>query len=399
MLTHPVESPVVSLDRDQDQASELTTVLDVRVVCGAGGGPEKTILNSPRHLAPMGYRMLCAYMHPPGDPGFEQLKHRARSLGAPLLPVPDRGPCDWRVMGRLLQICRVERVAIWHGHDYKSNLLGLLLRRFWPMRLVTTVHGWVQRTRRTPLYYAVDRLCLPRYESVICVSEDLYQRCLDGGVSESRCLLVENGIDTQQYGVRPGDLGPAKARLGADSGRPLIGSVGRLSDEKGFDVLIRAADRLLVRGQHDLGLVIAGEGADRPRLEGIIAELDRRDRFRLLGYHPAPVEVFNALDVFVLSSYREGLPNVLLEAMALGVPVVATRVAGIPRLIEHERNGLLVDPGDPSALAAAVERILDDYSLRSRLAAEGRRTVESCYSFGARMHRIGALYDELLGRD
>src|SRR5204862_58795 len=82
------------------------------------------------------------------------------------------------------------RVGIWHGHDYKSNLLGLLLRSFWPMRLVTTVHGWVQHTRRTPLYYAVDRFSLPHYESVICVSEDLYRRCLAFGVAASRCSVV-----------------------------------------------------------------------------------------------------------------------------------------------------------------------------------------------------------------
>ena len=98
------------------------------------------------------------------------------------MSVPDRGPWDWRVVTQLLAVCRRERVGIWHGHDYKSNALGLVLRRFWPMRLVTTVHGWVQHTRRTPLYYAIDRLCLPRYESVICVSPDLYDECLARGV-------------------------------------------------------------------------------------------------------------------------------------------------------------------------------------------------------------------------
>ena len=101
-------------------------VLDVRVVCGAGGGPDKTILNSPRFLEPDRYRNLCVYMHPPDDPGFEQLRDRARLWQAPLLPVPDRGPLDWRVLPRLPAICRRERVTIWHGHDYKSNLLGLV---------------------------------------------------------------------------------------------------------------------------------------------------------------------------------------------------------------------------------------------------------------------------------
>src|SRR4051794_3803748 len=92
-------------------------VLDARVVSGPGGGPDKTILNSPRFLAGSGYRMLCAYMHAPGDPGFEQVRQRARAWQAPLLSIHDRGAWDWRVVTQMLKICRRERVAIWHGHD------------------------------------------------------------------------------------------------------------------------------------------------------------------------------------------------------------------------------------------------------------------------------------------
>src|SRR6516162_9574947 len=146
------------------KSSTLPVVLDTRVVAGSGGGPDKTILNSPRFLTGAGYRMLCAYMHPPGDPGFEQLRQKALTAQAPLLSVADRGAWDWRVVVQFLRICRRERVEIWHGHDYKSNALGLLLRRLWPMRLVTTVHGWDKDTPRAQFYFTVDRLCLPYYE-------------------------------------------------------------------------------------------------------------------------------------------------------------------------------------------------------------------------------------------
>src|SRR5262249_29546413 len=155
--------------------------------------------------------------------------------------VPDRGPWDWRVVRELLAICRREQVAIWHGHDYKSNALGFLLRRFWPMCLVTTGHRWVQYTPRTPLYSAIHRLCLPRYERVICVSPDLYASCLACGVPAARCVLVENAIDTEEY-ARTLSLAEAKRRLGLAPERLVIGAVGRLSHEKVFDHLIRAAD-------------------------------------------------------------------------------------------------------------------------------------------------------------
>ena len=369
----------------------MTVVLDARVVTGAGGGPEKTILNSPRFLAPLGYRMLCAYLHPPGDPGFDVLRQKAKQLDAPLISIPDRGPWDWRVITRLLRLCREERVEIWHGHDYKSNALGLLLKRFRPMRLVTTVHGWVRHTARTPLYYRIDRFCLPRYEKVICVSEDLAAECRRCGVADGRCLLLENGIDLSAY-ERSQSIADAKARLGFDPSKPLIGAVGRLSPEKGFDRLIQAVAGL----PGGVQLVIVGEGDDRPRLQAMIEHCRRGAEFRLAGYRADPKPYYESLDLFALSSLREGLPNVLLEAMALRVPVVATRIAGVPRLIRDGENGRLVPPDDVPALQTALAGLLDDAGLRENLGRAGRKTVEDRYSFAGRMEKLAALYNELL---
>jgi glycosyltransferase involved in cell wall biosynthesis len=378
--------------------AELTSpvVLDARVVSGSGGGPDKTILNQPRFLARAGYLNMCAYMHPPDDPGFEQLRSKAQTWQAPLIAIPDRGPWDWRIVPALLQTCRRHRVRIWHGHDYKSNLLGLLLRRFWPMRLVTTVHGWVKHTRRTPLYYWIDRLCLPRYEKVICVSPDLQQECQAVGVTAERCVLIENAIDVEEFSRRR-SVEEAKSGQGIDPARLVVGAVGRLSPEKGFDLLIRAADRLLANGVN-LELMIAGDGDERAHLQELIQQLGRGDRIRLLGFRADLRELYEAMDVFALSSHREGLPNVVLEAMALEVPVVATHIAGIPRLIDNGVSGLLVPPGSVDELVGALGRLLADAKLRRQLRRTGRRTIESRYSFAARMKRIETLYDELLGR-
>jgi glycosyltransferase involved in cell wall biosynthesis len=372
----------------------MKVVLEVRVVNEKGGGPEKTILNSPRFLRDAGFWTICAYMHPPGDPGFDEIRRKARLLAAPLLAVEDRGPLDWRVVVRVLEICRRQRVAIWHGHDYKSNFLGLLLRPLWRMHLITTVHGWVRETRRTPLYYAIDRLCLPFYEKVICVSDDLHKRCLASGVSPHRCVLIENAIDAEEY-QRTLAISQAKGRLKLPSGRLVIGAVGRLSPEKGYDHLIRAVDVLLRAGK-DIELVIVGDGDDRPRLRELISDLGQNERIHLLGYRSDTMEIYQAMDVLALSSLREGLPNVVLEAMALEVPVVATRVGGIPRLIRNGENGLIVEPGSSEALVPALDRLLGDESLRLRLGRAGRETIESNYSFSARMQKVRAIYEEVL---
>jgi glycosyltransferase involved in cell wall biosynthesis len=373
--------------------SSRKVALEVRVVAGSGGGPDKTILNTPRFLAETCYPTICAYMHPPGDPGFEQLRQKALLWQAPLVSIPDRGPWDWRIIGQLLDLCRRERVAIWHGHDYKSNLLGLILKPFWQMRLVTTVHGWVHHTSRTPLYYLVDRVCLPRYEKVICVSEDLVERCKEAGVPARKCILIENGIDTVEFSRQQS---PAEARraFGVHPGRFLLGAVGRLSAEKGFDLLIQAVGQLVARGV-DVGLLIAGEGDERERLQRLIGERHLSDRVQLVGYCRDPRPLYQAIDAYVLSSLREGLPNVLLEAMALEVPVVATRIAGVPRLIQDEVNGLLVEPGDVNPLAETVRRLVGNPALGAQLARAGRATIEERYSFAIRMKKIRKVYDSL----
>jgi glycosyltransferase involved in cell wall biosynthesis len=375
--------------------TELPIILHTRVVTGQGGGPEKTILNSPRFLPPLGYRAICAYLRPTGDDGFQAIRDRARGWQAPLVEIDDRGPLDFSVFRRCLQICREHNVAIWHGHDYKSNLIGLWVRRYWPMRLVTTLHGWVKFTYKTPLYYAIDRWCLRYYEKIICVSDDLLQTCLRWGLPASRCIYIENAIDTQQF-RRLQSCKSAKVALGFDPNKKIVLAVGRLSAEKGFDILLKAVAAL--PQELSCSLLIAGEGDDRARLEGVIKELGIGDRVHLLGFRSDTTALYEAADVFALSSYREGLPNVVLEAMAMQTPLIATRVAGVPKLISDGENGLLLEPGDATALTAGLAKLLGSDELRERLANSARETVERKFSFQRRMERVAGVYHDVLAR-
>jgi glycosyltransferase involved in cell wall biosynthesis len=369
-------------------------ILHARVITGAGGGPDKTILNSPRFLTELGFRSVCAFLRPPGDGGFQTIRARAREWCAPIVEIDDRGALDWRVFTELLRRCRELQVKVWHAHDYKTNLLGLMLRRFHPMHLVTTVHGWVEHTWRTRLYYLADRWTLPRYGRVMCVSADLLETCRNYAVPTDKCCLIENAIDMEQF-RRTTPVVAAKQSIGWAANRSHIGAVGRLSAEKAFDVLIRAFHEL-IRRRPDVDLVIAGDGPERSRLEDLIRTLNLQDRVTLLGFQTDLRPIYEALDLFVLSSVREALPNVLLEAMALEVPVVATRVAGIPLLISDGQSGVLAPPNDISALANSMQRLLAAPELRLQLAGSARRTIEQRYSFAARMKKEAAVYNELL---
>ena len=379
---------------------EPPSVMHVRVVSGHGGGPDKTILNSPRFLPEFGYRSVCVYLRDPTDRGYSVLESRAAEKRATLESVDDFGLADWGIIRRVRELVRVYRPAIWHGHDYKSNLLGLMVRpgaaggtrpTAKPLRLVTTVHGWVQKTWKTPLYYFVDRQCLRRYERVVCVSSDLVKDCRRLGVPDARLSLIDNAIALDDYEI---ELSPAEARtrLGLQPQRPLVAAVGRLSAEKGFDLLIDAVAEL-ARGGVDVGLAIAGSRSEHARLATHIQRTGLADRIKLLGFCEDPRVLYQAADLFVLSSIREGLPNVLLEAMAMRTPVIATRIAGVPDLIVDGESGRLIDPGDPASLREAIRALLEDKAARQRLASGGRRTIEERFSFRERMRKMAAVYD------
>ncbi len=369
-------------------------VLHLRTVCGPGGGPEKTLLSSPRWLRGH-YHLRLAYVRPTHDSGYD-LPQRAQRMGVDLVDIPERHGFDLRTLARLAREIQRFRPDILHAHDYKTNILAVLLGRLFGVRTVTTMHGYVSRGGRLEMYYRLDRWALGRLDHVIAVSEDLYGTLQDLGIPLQRRSLIRNGIDIEQYRRRH-TAPQARTRLGLDPRRPIVGAVGRLAPEKGFDLLVRAHQQVLRQGL-DADLVIAGEGHDRPRLEGLIAELGLGERVRLLGHRSDVQDLYEAMDVFVLSSLREGLPNVVLEAMALEVAVIATRIAGVPSLMEHEVHGLLVGPGSVEELAGSLLRLLGDAALRQRLAEAARRKVEQEYTFGSRMARVRSIYDRLLGR-
>lgn len=365
-------------------------IVHARVVRGSGGGPDKTILESARYLDESGYLSRCLYLRDPGDRDFSKLEAKARQRGVDIQPIDDKGPLDPGIIARVREALP-RQPLIWHGHDYKTNLLGLLLGKRHPRRLVTTVHGWVHQTARTPLYYAIDRLCLPRYQGVLCVSQDLLDRSLAAGVAPDRCWLVPNAIDTEEY-RRTRSLEAAREQLGRSTPRTVVGAVGRLSTEKGFDHLIRAASSLIHQG-HDLEIWIIGEGEEEARLRELAAQERVESRVWFSGYQTEVRTLFEAMEIFVLSSLREGLPNALLEAMSMEVPVVSTRIAGVPTVLTDRVNGLLVEPGDHEELALALDHLLRDRTSARELATRARETIENQYSFSARMSKVMSIYE------
>ena len=184
--------------------------------------------------------------------------------------------------------------------------------------------------------------------------------------------VVPNGVDTKSaLGLGASARVEASESLGLPAAGPVIGTMGRLSEVKRQDVLIRGFARLLDR-HPDARLVLIGDGPERPALESLATELGLVDRIRFAGYRADPERLLPALDVFALTSRSEGMPLAILEAWASGLPVVASRVGGIPALIDHDRDGLLFDSGNEVELAGLLSGLLDDPNRARRLGEAGR---------------------------
>ena len=372
----------------------MTTVLHTRVMAGTGGGPEKTILRSARYAAGTPYRLIAAYLVPDRDPHVETLKRQAVEQSCPLLTFAERGPLDLRPLPKLLQVCRQMNVGIWHGHDYKSNLYGVLLRRYHPMRLVSTAHLWTDETWRLRLYKRVDFWALRRYERVMCVSQPIAKQCVSCGVDRSVVSVIPNGIEPEMF-KRQWLTPVAKKSLGMDPMRFTIGFVGRLSVQKQLEPFVRHALPMIVSQRPDAMLILVGEGPERKAIEAAAKDVGCGDRLRFIGWQSDARPWYQAMDMLIQPSRDEGLPNSVLEAMAMGVPVAACGVGDVPELMGD--TGIVL-ASQPARWAAPIVELANDAGRRAEMSQAGRERIERHYSFASRMASEFAVYDQLLSQ-
>lgn len=379
-------------------------VLDVRSCRGGGGGPEKTILFSALETDREHFNMSVAYLKSRDDPEFD-LHERAQKLGVESFYTIDESfKFDIGAMRRMLKLCRDKQIDIFHAHCYKSDLYGLILSRFHKMKLVTTAHGplasfkffWASKNWRVRyLYDQLDLRLLKYYDLVLMVSDTMRDIISRYQVDPRRMMWIRNAIDSKFFRRSGSPDAEFRAQLGIPATATVVGAVGRLNGEKDYPNLLRAA-QLLVAKRPDLYFVIAGKGELETELKETAQQLGVADRVIFMGHFHDVRKVFELMDLYVLSSTREGLPNTVLEAMAMEVPIVSTDVDGVKEAVSDQREAFLVPPQDSPALAAGIERMLDDTELRQRLARQARQKVEAEFSFAHRTRTIENLYRQLM---
>lgn len=384
--------------------NNVINVLHLRSCHGGGGGPEKTILFSAKEADPNALRLHIAYLKSRNDPEFD-LDKRAQNLGiSTFTTIEEDAKFDVAALKKLLRILRENRIQILSCHCYKSDLYGLILSRFHKMKVITTVHGplanlrffWSAKNWRVRyLYDQVDLRLLRYFDHVLMVSNTMRPTVAKYGVKQNRLTWVKNAIDSKHFRKGQADGAAFRQNLGIPADAVVVGAVGRLNAEKDYPNLLQAA-KILLSERSDLYFTIAGKGSLENELRQLAEKLGIAERVKLLGHFHDVRQVYEHMDLYVLSSTREGLPNTVLEAMAMEVPIVATDVDGVSEAATHDREALLVPPCDPAALANGIRKLLNDATLRQRLTTAARARIEQEFSFARRMQHVESIYRRLL---
>lgn len=372
-------------------------VLELRSVRGTGGGPEKTILSGAAQADRSRYEITVCYIRDERDTvfGIDQLPVAAK---VDYVEILERHSLDRRIWPALRALVRDRRIDIVHAHEYKTDILALLLGRSEPVIPLATAHGWTGHSARERyLYYPVDRRALARFPAVVAVSEQIRGEIIAAGGAPDRIVTILNGIDHLAFKRDPSREAAARHAYDFVDGDVVIGGVGRLEPQKRFDVLISAC-AMLQRRRPDLRLVIAGDGSLRASLEVQASRELLPGSWRMPGHVQDVRAVHHALDLFVQSSDYEGTPNAVLEAMALDTPLVATVAGGTDELVTDEVHGLLLKPGDVDALAQRIEKALSDPPAARARARAARQRIEDELSFERRMRKLESIYDSLVSQ-
>ncbi len=359
-------------------------------IISSGGmyGAEAVILDLSRGLRERGHTSLLGVFASTPDDDTE-FRRRARSIDLSTHPILCRGQLDRTVPRQILNLVQRSGADVVHAHGYKADVYAYWALRGSGIPAVSTCHTWYDNDLALRLYGMIDRLVLRRFAAVVAVSREVRASLASAGVAQDRIFTIRNGISadafaTAQRSVRLAREGEIPAHdiptVGIPTvGIPTVGLVGRLAPEKGVDLFLRAA--ALVREQiPTVRFLVAGDGPDRAVLEALRVELGLESSATLLGRHEDMPGFFASLDLLVSASRQEGLPIALLEGMASGLPVVATRVGEVPEVVESGRTGLLVEAGQPEALAAAIIQMLGDPERRMGMGMRARTRVQEEFS-------------------
>jgi glycosyltransferase involved in cell wall biosynthesis len=355
-------------------------------------GAEQVILNLARTENVISY---VGALHNTHNPNLEVIDE-AKKRGLRTAVFESVGRVDVRTIFRIRRFLRNNDIDILHTHNYKVDIIGFAAALGSRTEWIATNHVWHSINAKLRLYETVDALVLPFAKRIVAVSKEIREDLISTKVRPERIRVIGNGIDLDHFSqMRP--IEPLKAALGIRAQDVVVTIVGRLSPEKGHRTFLEVA-RKLSANRDNVKFLVVGDGPLRDELHAEAARLDLGERLVFAGFRDDMPAIYALTDVLVSASSIEGLPMTILEAMASRVPIVATRVGGVPEVIKNGETGLLVESPDVEALQAQIESLVDDPSKRRRLSEAALEFVKTNHSYERMCEAYGLIYEEVLGR-
>jgi len=365
------------------------------------GGAPRVVLGLSTGLAARGHEVHIATGTETGSEG--SLLEEAEATGLPIHRVPElvRDPrplADLEALWRLRAIVRAGRFDVVHTHTSKAGALGRLAA-LGRAAIVHSPHGHIfDPTARIPgvsghplriaVFYAVERLAALVTDRIVTLTELERAEFVSLGIARpARCEAIHDAVDPDRVRALAEAHATTRAAFGMAEGAPLVVSVGRLASEKGHSHLLDA-----LAGLDGVQLLLVGDGPERAALETHARALGLDRRVRFLGVREDAMAILALADACALPSLYEGFGMVVLEAMSLGVPVVASRAGGLPEVIRDGETGLLVPPADAPALAAALRSVVLDRALARRISEKAREAVRQQFDLSRMIDRVESLY-------
>lgn len=355
------------------------------------GGPEWQMLGLAEHL--VGWRPVFVSFAEDGH--CQSLLDHAAARGFSAHRLSNDTPHLMAATKEVRSFLQGHAAQILICHGYKANLVGRLAARRLGIPVVSISHGWTGETRKVRVYEALDRRVIRWLDHVVCVSEGQAVKVRRAGVQPSRISVIHNAIRSDRFTSPDPSVRRGLEKLFAFPVKRIVAAAGRISPEKGFEVLLSAAKQLTERGE-DVGFLWYGDGRLRDQAARQIETAGLNGRFVLAGFCDHLDILMPNFDVLAISSYSEGLPCVLLEAMGAGIPVVATAVGGIPEALDDGQSGYLVASGDSAALANRIADALRSESHRLALGEFGRNRARNDFTFETQQQRYQELFSKLV---
>ena len=371
----------------------MITVLHLRA-SNFVGGPEKQIIKHGQCLDKDSFTfILCPFRN--GEEG-EELEAAARAQGLNVIPLRVPGSYSPTAVSRLAEILKKNKVDILCTHGYKPNVVGQLAARCTGAKVIAFSRGWTYENTKVRFYEAIDRLFLGFADHTVAVSEGHKREILKAGISGDSVSVIHNAIDLSDSGTVPR---PGLRNLDhIDPGDQIVVSAGRLSPEKNFGGLIETA-KTIKENIPRAKFVVFGEGILRESLEKKIEEYGLKRVFLLPGFRAEFASLLHQADVFVLPSLTEGLPNVILEAYAAKLPVVATNVGGNPEVVIDGKTGFIIPPGEAAAIAEKVNYLLKNVGMAKEMGKAGYARVRDEFNFEKQTSKLQNIYLRVLNKN